>query len=48
MTFAAYARRLFKCAFGPVTADDLMTIRPQDILASRVVCAGLDTDRPAG
>ncbi len=43
-----HARRLFESASGPVTADALMTILPEDILASRVFSGGLDTDRPAG
>ena len=41
------AKRLFETAEGPVTARHLMTILPEDILASRVFSGGLDGDQGA-
>lgn len=41
------AKRLFEDADGPVTAADLMTLAPPDILASRVFAGGLDSEQRA-
>ena len=41
------AKRLFETTEGPVTARHLMTILPEDILASRVFSGGLDRDQGA-